>query len=230
MIVVKKDAIKFIDSEGNMQSTGMLCNMGVVENEENDVKNYIMNCNKTFSEAVFPENYTLKWDVPNIGTQGGFGYFIQKSNVYKVILSGNTNKVGHSYDYAFNACSKLVELDVTKFNFIPINGNYTFGSCSKLVNILGEIDFSLFSSACTTMFNATPNLVEIRVKKGTMSQSFKIPSQSLSDASIDSIVNGFVDMTGQDAIVLTVHKDVKAKIEANEAWLATLTSKNVTLA
>lgn len=74
-------------------------------------------------------------------------------------------------------------------------------------------------------------LEEIRFAPNTMRNNFWFGnSQYLSDESIQSIVDGFADMTGQTSPILTVHPDVKAKIEANPTQLATLTSKNVTLA
>ena len=90
-----------------------------------------------------------------------------------------------------------------------------------------------FSSATSLdyMFDNLHALEEIRFVPNTIHANFKLDmSPLLSDASIQSIVEGFADMTGQNAIVLKVHADVKAKIEANPTLLAMLTSKNVTLA
>lgn len=96
--------------------------------------------------------------------------------------------------------------------------------------IIGELDFSSATNV-SGIFDYSTELTELRVKQGTLKYSLNAHScQKLSDESIDSLVNGFADMTGQTAIVLTVHKDVKARIEANQTWLSTLTSKNVTLA
>lgn len=95
------------------------------------------------------------------------------------------------------------------------------------------IDISSIVSSVTTftLANNCPNLIEVRLVANSVNRTLKcVHSPLLSDASIQSIVDAFADMTGQTSVVLTVHADVKAKIEANPVWLATLTNKNVTLA
>ena len=118
-----------------------------------------------------------------------------------------------------------------------------FRSRKKLESILGEIDFSgvIQSTNLNNIFLNSGNIKEIYPKARTIKVSISFSGLAkLIDESIQAIIDGFADMTGQTAPVLTVHATVKAKIVADEEkddtdptkrfWLKTLTSKNVTLA
>ena len=105
-----------------------------------------------------------------------------------------------------------------------------FSDRFKLERILGELDFSSVTNTVDWLMNAN-HVKEIYFKPNTIkiSISFSV-LPDLTDESIEAIVNGYADMTGQTSPVLTVHPNVKAKIEANSEWLNTLINKNVTLA
>lgn len=100
----------------------------------------------------------------------------------------------------------------------------------NLEKIIGEIDFSNATNIVETFYNCQ-KLTDFTPKAGTIKVSISFSnSPNLTEETIQAIVDGFADMTGQTAPVLTVHPTVKAKIVANVTWLNTLTSKNVTLA
>jgi hypothetical protein len=83
-------------------------------------------------------------------------------------------------------------------------GSNSFTNCTKLKNITIE---------------------------GDITGNFSIASSSLlTDDSIDSIISHLVDLTGATSKTLSVASSVKTKIQANSTWLATITSKNWTLA
>ena len=134
-----------------------------------------------------------------------------------------------SGSYAFYN-SVVEEIDFSEFYPVFTSCGMMFSNATNLKTIKGELDFSLLSSL-ENQFNGASALVDIQVKKESFSGKLALAySSKLSDKSIDSLVNGFADMTGQTASVFSVNKSVKARIEANPVWLATLTSKNVTLA
>lgn len=88
-----------------------------------------------------------------------------------------------------------------------------------------------FSSATDVgnTFGACKSLKEVRLVSGSLSRSISfIQSPLLSDASIQSIIDGLADLTGQTAQTITFHADVKAKLTTEQ--IATITSKNWTLA
>lgn len=80
----------------------------------------------------------------------------------------------------------------------------------------------------TSSFYGCANLENI-IFVGEIGKSLNIASSpKLSDASIQSIIDCLVDLTGETAQVLTFYADVKAKL--TEAQIAQITSKNWTLA
>lgn len=80
-------------------------------------------------------------------------------------------------------------------------------------------------------FNMNYALKEVRFVPLCINKNISFNhSSQLSDVSIQSIIDGLADLTGQTAQTLSVHKDVKANIKANEEWLTAITSKNWTLA
>lgn len=205
---------------------GMVQAVGAIESG-NDYHNYIASLSRMFKDATFPENYTLHLDAPNLTSGGSLDYFLQNSNIYKVVLSGNLDCIAHTYLYTFNGCSNMVELDISNFNFICLKSSYTFGNCSKLKRIIGQMDFS----NCIQLyypFNNVNYLEEIRFKEATLKVSITLLSTKLTAESIQSIINGLADLSETDAQTLTLHADVKEKL--TEEQIESITSKNWTLA
>lgn len=74
-------------------------------------------------------------------------------------------------------------------------------------------------------------LTYIRVAPASIKVSASFSgAPKLDNESIQSIIDGLADLTGSTAQTVTVHADIKARIEANPVWLATITGKNWTLA
>lgn len=91
-----------------------------------------------------------------------------------------------------------------------------------------------------TPFYICPNLEEFRVVPNSIYLPLDFGTNGkLSDATIDSVAEGLVDLTGGTAQTLSFHADVKARIEADDAkedtdptkrrWLSTITGKNWTI-
>ena len=206
---------------------------GIQSGGGEDLFQYAHSMKQVFYNSIFPEGSEVSLCLDNATDISQL--FQGTKGVTKITLtareSDNTINMGSTF-YGSDD-STLETIDLSGLKKKPHNVSHCFRACRNLKYIFGELDFSAVTSATYigSVFLYCANLEEVRVKKGTLSISIQINApQNLSDASIDSLVNGFADMTGQDAIVLTVHKDVKAKIEANQTWLSTLTSKNVTLA
>ncbi len=103
-----------------------------------------------------------------------------------------------------------------------------FRGCETLEIIDGTpLDFS--SATSLNIFNLCFSVVELRV----VPQSIKVSltcsySPYLSNETIQSIIDGLADLTGQTTQTLGLHADVKERL--TEEQIATITSKNWTLA
>ena len=232
MIIVKQ-ALNYKSSDGNMQNTGVLCQLGTFGE---DLFQYARSLTGFFRDATFSDGYELNVYIPNIGkyeksSNRDISYaFRGTKGIKKIVLKCDETELPIASSYAFTN-SDVEEVDLSEFYSVFANFGQTFSSSTKLKTIRGQLDLSAIKTGSLSSFTACTSLVDFELKKNTLFVGFNIAnSPSLSDKSIDSLVNGFADMTGQTAIVFTVHKDVKARIEANPVWLATLTSKNVTLA
>jgi hypothetical protein len=95
------------------------------------------------------------------------------------------------------------------------------------------LDFSGANGTNTTYldyaFSYCDALRELRVVPLSVRQPMYFSySPNLSDETIQSIINGLADLTGQTAKTLTLHANAKAKL--TEEQLATITNKNWNLA
>ena len=195
-----------------------------------DIICYATDWAQLFQNSVFEENTEVDVNSKvNINSTTS-NMFAGAKNVKKIKLSATFSQYPITVNYMFSNCLTVEEIDISNLNFQIYNSVSAFQGCSSLKKIIGIIDFSKALNI-TNFFYGTIALEEVRIKENSLSLNVSlVQSPNLSDASIDSLVKGFADMTGQTSIVFTVHKDVKAKIEANQTWLSTLTSKNVTLA
>ena len=201
-----------------------------------ELANYLTLFSNAFKGAVFPSGTEINLyltqikgvdtDASNIALSYMFSNAVGLKSV-KIKTLDNGRSVSSAFGM-FQSCKELVLVDFSEFKYEILTCGNMFYECQNLETILGELKIIETNAH---IFSNVKKLKEVRLARGMLRTSISFTgAQYLSDASIDSIVNGFADMTGQTSPVLTVHKDVKAKIEANQTWLSTLTSKNVTLA
>jgi len=125
------------------------------------------------------------------------------------------------------SCRDTVLKKVT-FNF-PTKSIQNFSNVFGCLTAVEEIDgIPLDFSSATTMvnpFNYHQSLKEVRFVEMSipLSISFRYSSQ-LSDESIQSIIDGLADLTGNTAQTLTLHATVGGKL--TETQKATITAKN----
>lgn len=193
-----------------------------------DFMEYITTISGMFYYSTFPNEYTLSINVPNIRENANCDNFISNSNIYKIVLSGNSNKNKISLHYAFNQCKQLIEVDLSDFCFKPTGAQYTFGSCNSLEKIIGVIDLTE-AIDIKGIFYGCNKIKEVHFVKETIKLSISfVSSPLLSDNSVQSIIDGLADLTVLDTQTLTLHADVKAKL--TEEQITQITSKNWTLA
>ena len=149
----------------------------------------------------------------------------------KSITVNCKNKVSDTR-YAFGSNTEDTVLETIILNVDMSNvtrSDYMFQRKKALKEILGNpLNLSSVTNN-TGMFTTCNNLQEVRFVAETIKLSISFAqSPLLSDESIQSIIDGLADMTGQNAQTLTLQGQVKAKL--TEEQIATITSKNWTLA
>lgn len=112
-----------------------------------------------------------------------------------------------------------------------ISAYSAFNGCKKLREITHPIDFTSATDA-GEMFRSCIELEEVRFVAGTINCDFgsfgPVSCPKLSNASIQSFVDGLKDRTGETTFTIKFHADVKSKL--TETQIATITGKNWTIA
>lgn len=195
-----------------------------------DLWQYVDTLTYTFRNTQFPENTELVVNVPNL--KGAIEYMIYGAvGVTKLKLKGNTANNPIAVTYPFTS-STLVELDLTEFGEGGIKFSACKGiayNCVRLKYIRGELDFSSVTGNIDIPFNNDSALIEVRFKAASVYKNIGLPNSSLlSDDSIQSIIDGLADLSGQTAQTLTLHAGVGAKL--TEAQKSAASAKNWTIA
>lgn len=229
MLKVRKDAIKVKTSEG-MQSAGVLCNVGTfgLNLVHNMVSLEGAFHNVDFETPIDLDIYLGK----NINTplySTPLAYFAYGAkNIRSVKLKcNNPNEQSIQFSNVFFG-SSLEVIDLSEFVLTYTTFLQPFRECRQLVSIHGKMDFS----AATNYGNAfmyCENLVDVEIKENSILLSIALGHcKNLSDKSIQSIIDGLSNLTGQTAQTIIMHSNVKAKL--TDEQLAQITSKNWTLA
>ena len=234
-----KQAINYKSSDGTMKNTGMLCEVGVVginlldyassfknmfEGSYIDVENLIISFGNKLDKPI-DSNSALTYMFTN-----AYGFkkvkietnttFSNPMSLIRLFFLNNADAI--PYDV-------LEEVDLTGIEHIVIsNASSMFNGRKKLKRILGKLDFSGITVSSTEVFNQCNVLEEVRFKEGTIIVSLSLfQCLSLSKESIQSIIDGLADLTGQTAQTLTFSNVLKDKV--TEEQISQITSKNWTL-
>jgi hypothetical protein len=134
------------------------------------------------------------------------------------------------FRYACGKNFKVLELIGSTAKVTHWGGIFQIGASAAAATnfdtVIGELDFSGATNGTTNINWNGP--IDFRIKPGTIKINFSYNDKDLTNETIQSIIDGLVDMTGQTAQILTLHADVKAKL--TEEQIATITNKNWTLA
>ena len=154
--------------------------------------------------------------------------FQSTKNLVSVKLTGNGGTCSTSGMFRYSNYIKKIDFSECNFQF----GNWymAFSNCYALEEIIGElVDSSgLWNNNFTNAFNSCSELKEVRFAKDAIFNTVKFTnSDKLSDASIQSIIDGLKDLTGATTQTLSFHKDVGAKLTPEQK--AAITAKNWTL-
>lgn len=189
---------------------------------------YIGTCNSLFLKSVFPSNTELTFELPSICLTV-LQMFQETKNLVSVKLTGTASGTSCHAQGMFRYNYSIKKVDLSECYF-PFGDWYmAFHSCTSLEEIIGELDdCRVWTNNFTNAFSSCVKLREVRFAEGAIFQSISlVNSANLSDASIQSIIDGLEDLTGASAKTLTFHADVGAKL--TEAQKAAITAKNWTL-
>lgn len=182
---------------------------------------------QVYKYVSFSKNYELTMDCPRI--KDLWQMLHSASGLRKLTLKGNIVKQTITMsEFATNA-RDLEEVDFSEFNLVVDTVRNAFGGCNKLRSIIGEFDFS--KATDVSGFQNCPLLEEIRLKPDSLSLSISFAASSaLSTESVDSIIDGLMDMTGKETRVLTFYPDIRSTLENDPVRLAKINDKNWDLA
>lgn len=251
MITVKKNAIKYKSSDGTMKDSGMMCNVGIVDASAEFNSDWWVNGFSGLTNYTGKFSYFNQETIPLIDTSKAtnFSNMFSNSKVKRIPLL-DTSK-GTSFGGMFNGSeiSEVPPIDLSSatnvssmFNMAGKKGltklpsfntkNVTaFNYFIYYAPYLKEVGKLNLSSAVNVegLFGTCNSLEDVSFVENSIKISIKFNSCPLLSAeSIQSIIDGLADLTGSTAQTLTLHADVKARL--TEAQIATITSKNWTLA
>lgn len=126
-----------------------------------------------------------------------------------------------------NTFGTLEEVEILGNTSKVTNWYFAFAN-TVAKRIIGELDFTSATNV-GDIFRSTRGITEIRIKPLTLHISMSVATLAeLSTESIQSIVGGLADLTGQESQTITFHTDVKTKL--TDGQISTITNKNWTLA
>jgi hypothetical protein len=189
---------------------------------------HVTTLSNTFNDANFPEGSELVLYVPEFNKDMSYAFY-SSTGLRKVTFIGDYQSLV-TFSLAFRG-SDLEEIDFSGFGkngyVTPGNFKNAFQECRKLKVINGVFDMSSLGDI-TTAFTACSLLEEIRIKEKTLSKPLSFaPCKSLSEASINSIINGLSDLTGQSAQIISFHTDILEQL--TETQIGSIWNKNWTL-
>lgn len=158
--------------------------------------------------------------------------FVKNTTLQSLTL--NINQTPANMNAIFYCLSAHKDEFLKKIVFNVDTNNVTaFASAFMNLTALEEIQGTPLDLTNVTnpngVFAGCHTLKEVRFKENSINLSISFNnSQLLSSDSIQSIIDGLVDLTGGAGQTLTFHADVKAKL--TEEQIATITGKNWTLA
>ena len=209
---------------------------GIQSGGGEDLMQYVVDFRSMFSNVEFPTDSVLDLNLKNLGkkinTSGNyaeFDYVFQSANGLKKIICRTPNEnVRVSMYQTFNRTT-ATEIDLSEFPVLIYSATQTFYYNSSVEIIKGTLRFADDMKNVANMFGYASKLKEVRFEENNIRLSIVFAScKLLSNESIQSIIDGLADLTGQTAQTITWHKDIEAKL--SEEQKAQITSKNWTIA
>lgn len=179
---------------------------------------YANKLNSAFSGAIFPEDYEFVQRFKNVTDSAYMFNLANNLKSIKISLETAPESISCSNMFAFNLVNTptLEMIDLTELNTKPSNSLNMFRYQRVLKRILGELDLSATSSVAN-MFQNCEALVDVEFTSQTIKISISFAwSSNLSDASIQSIIDGLVDLTGSTTQTISWHSTVLDKLTTEQ--------------
>lgn len=204
---------------------------GVAEEFLSHVTSYF----NTFINAAFPTGYEMVFPLRDDLTDASiWETFKNATGIKQVTFKRNSEeKLKLALYRGFQYCKSIEVVDFSEIpNWYTNDFRECFSSCTSLREIKGIVSVTTgyeTGGKMNNTFQSCSKLEEIRFTPLTIAfQTSFANSPLLSDASIQSIIDGLADLTGATAQTLTLNSTVKAKL--TEEQIANITNKNWTLA
>ena len=189
-----------------------------------DLLYYASQLSQTFYNVEFPENYAMTLRIKRL--KRTYHTFMGATNLKKVKLIIEDKDAVVEFSNMFRECASIEEVDLTECNTSNFNEwSYSFFQTNGLKRILGDLDLSQATIGSYIFFASI--LEEVRIVPNTINISIRFNSAKLTQASIESIINGLADLTGKDPQTLTLNgvgrnltEEQKARISAKNWTLA----------
>lgn len=181
---------------------------------------YVEKTSTLYNRTVFPDGYEI--NIVSVNHKGDMqNMFNGARGIRKITIDVPLGVAYTLYGFARDCSVEEIVfpdgINITSWNY------FAYGAVS-LKKVIGRIDLT-GSSTNTVSFDTVTTLEEIYFMPNTIEASLTIlASPNLTDASIQSIVDGLADMAGGTSAKLTLHATVKAKL--TETQLATIAAKN----
>ena len=223
---------------GDMESSIRGIQSGGIENPKVMTFNYLGGITNIFYNYTFPDGCEeIVIDVENPLRPEFGNAFREIKNIKKIIIRVKNIDPTVTYDLGntFIGSSDLEEIDLSGLEAedgVYISSfSYSFCECKSLKKIIGTLNLSRMTNvwAYNGGFVNVSSLEEIRFAKNSIARAYVgIYSHVLSDESIQSIIDGLMDLTDSETITINLSQTVKNKL--TEEQIATITAKNWTLA
>lgn len=168
-----------------------------------------------FEGGVFPENLRdVTFNFPFIITYTGSNHFNNTNLTGITIIAENATKVQLYYMFTNNKSLKYIDLSKCGNGVVNVvnEANNGFWGCNQLENVIGILDFSN-ATRTNTVFSGCSALKEVRIAPQSIKLNFHFNnSPNLSPETIQSIIDGLADLTGQTAQTITWHSAVFARM------------------
>lgn len=143
------------------------------------------------------------------------GYMCSECSQLEKIELKDTSNI-EIFEGAFLSCRKLREVVLTTTAKAK-NVNFMFASCNSLEIVRGTLDFSNCNDL-TGIFNGISNIRELRFAENSIYADLTLTwADKLSDETIQSIINGLADLTGQTTKTIYFHTDVVNKLTTEQS-------------
>lgn len=153
-------------------------------------------------------------NIPNVTTLNrAFNIGNQANNLKKIELTVSEKLTNMSYVFSNKVCGPLEEIifhgDLSKVTNLNVAFACSGTGMSDILKKISGLDFTSVTTA-TQLFNSQRGLVELDIKANTVGVALDLSGQrSLNLASCINVLNALKDLTGETALTVKVHDNLK---------------------